>query len=151
MSLFNNMAYKQHLSHNQESNDRAVGDPLCENVGTLRGLADMLNGGISLDSQAAWDAWPEQLPLLVWHGAADPICDPIAAKRFGENAAAKDKQVEMFEVSLYYLAIGELCRLGSNSRIEEDANDRDCTMKYTTNWNPLLLIWPTLLLPGSIG
>jgi hypothetical protein len=59
----------------------------------------MLNGGISLDSQAAWDAWPETLPLLVWHGAADPICDPIAAKRFGENAAAKDKQVEMVEVS----------------------------------------------------
>ena len=102
MSLFNNMAYQQHLSHNQESNDRAVGDPLCENVGTLRGLADMLNGGISLDSQAVWDAWPEQLPLLVWHGAADPICDPVAAKRFGENAAAKDKQVEMFEVSLDY-------------------------------------------------
>jgi len=59
----------------------------------------MLNGGISLDSQAAWDAWPETLPLLVWHGAADPICDPVAAKRFGENAAAKDKQVEMFDVS----------------------------------------------------
>lgn len=89
----------QHLSHNQESNDRAVGDPLCENVGTLRGLADMLNGGISLDSQTAWDAWPEQLPLLVWHGAEDPICDPASAKRFGENAAAKDKQVEMIQVS----------------------------------------------------
>jgi hypothetical protein len=65
----------------------------------------MLNGGISLDSQAAWDAWPEQLPLLVWHGAADPICDPVAAKRFGENAAAKDKQVEMFDVSPLLFAI----------------------------------------------
>ena len=59
----------------------------------------MLNGGNTLDSKTAWDAWPEQLPLLVWHGSEDPMCDPAAAKRFGENAAAKDKQVEMFEVS----------------------------------------------------
>jgi acylglycerol lipase len=59
----------------------------------------MLNGGMALDTQAAWDAWPQDLPLLVWHGDADPICDPAAAKRFGENAAAKDKQVEMVPVS----------------------------------------------------
>jgi acylglycerol lipase len=59
----------------------------------------MLNGGMALDTQAAWDAWPQDLPLLVWHGDADPICDPAAAKRFGENAAAKDTQVEMVPVS----------------------------------------------------
>lgn len=59
----------------------------------------MLNGGMALDTQAAWDSWPKELPLLVWHGDADPICDPAAAKRFGENAAAKDKQVEMIPVS----------------------------------------------------
>jgi hypothetical protein len=37
------------------------------------------------------------------------------------------------------------------SNTEEDANDRDCTMKFITNWNPLLLIWPTRLLLGYIG
>lgn len=58
----------------------------------------MLNGGMSLDTQAAWDSWPRNLPLLVWHGSADPICDPASAKRFGENAAAEDKQVVMFDV-----------------------------------------------------
>ena len=59
----------------------------------------MLNGGMTLDSQKTWDAWPKKLPLLVYHGGEDPICDPAAAKRFGENAAAEDKQVEMIEVS----------------------------------------------------
>jgi hypothetical protein len=111
----------------------------------------MLNGGISLDSQAAWDAWPETLPLLVWHGAADPICDPVAAKRFGENAAAKDKQVEMFDVSPCYSPLGEPCRFMGNVNQERNANDRDCTMKSTTSWNPLLLIWQTPLLLGYIG
>lgn len=72
---------------------------MCEPVGSLRGIADMLNGGMSLDTQAAWDSWPKNLPLLVWHGADDPICDPASAKRFGENAAAEDKQVAMFDVS----------------------------------------------------
>jgi acylglycerol lipase len=92
-------ADEKDLSHNVESNNRAENDPFCEPVGTLRGLADMLNGGMSLDTKTAWDAWPEHLPLLVYHGSKDPICDPAAAKRFGENAAAKDKQVEMFDVS----------------------------------------------------
>ena len=90
----------QDLSHNPESNERARNDPFCEPAGTLRGIADMLNGGMSLDTPAGWSAWPEQLPLLVWHGGDDPICDPAAAKRFGENAAAKDKQVEIYPVSL---------------------------------------------------
>lgn len=89
----------QHLSHNPAANELAKNDLLCEQVGTLRGVSDMLNGGISLDSPAGWNAWPVDLPLYIYHGGEDNICDPVAARRFGENARAKDKKVEILDVS----------------------------------------------------
>jgi acylglycerol lipase len=60
----------------------------------------MLNGGIALDSAAGWNAWPKDLPVLIYHGEDDPICDSAAAKRFGQNVVAEDKTVEIFPVSL---------------------------------------------------
>ncbi|ORY21097.1 Alpha/Beta hydrolase protein [Naematelia encephala] len=84
------------LSQNKESNERAKNDPFCEPVGSLRGLADMLNGGASLDSQSAYNHFPSDLPLLVYHGGGDKICDPAAARRFAEGAAAKDKTFKEF-------------------------------------------------------
>lgn len=90
----------QALSHDEASNQKYGEDPFCEPVGTARQLSDMLNGGITLDSPAGWDAWPEDLPLLVYHGGEDAICDPKAAIRFGERVRAKDKKVEIIEVSL---------------------------------------------------
>lgn len=62
----------------------------------------MLQGGISLDSETAWKAWPKELPLFVWHGEDDQICDAQATKRFGENANAEDKTVELFPVRQAY-------------------------------------------------
>ncbi|WWC62010.1 uncharacterized protein I303_104597 [Kwoniella dejecticola CBS 10117] len=95
------------LSHNQESNDRCKADPMCEQSGSLRGVADMLNGGITLDTATTWNAWPTGLPLLIYHGEEDKICSPDAAKRFGENAAANDKTVEIIK-GMYHEVHNEL-------------------------------------------
>jgi acylglycerol lipase len=59
----------------------------------------MLQGGMSLDSEAGWNAWPRNLPLFLYHGGDDKICDPEATKRFGENVQADDKKVEIIPVS----------------------------------------------------
>ncbi|WVF71485.1 hypothetical protein IAT40_006291 [Kwoniella sp. CBS 6097] len=96
-----------HLSHNPATNDECKSDPFCEQSGSLRGVADMLNGGASLDSQSTWNAWPRDLPLLVYHGGEDNICDPATARRFGENAAADDKTVEIIE-GMYHEVHNEL-------------------------------------------
>ncbi|WWD03019.1 hypothetical protein V865_001063 [Kwoniella europaea PYCC6329] len=96
-----------HLSHNDEINELCKSDPFCEQTGSLRGVADMLNGGISLDAPTAWNSWPEDLPLLVYHGGEDNICDPGTAKRFGEKVRAKDKKVEIIE-GMYHEVHNEL-------------------------------------------
>ncbi len=36
-------------------------------------------------------SWPADLPLLIVHGEADPICPPQASARFFEQAGARDK------------------------------------------------------------
>ncbi|WWC89281.1 uncharacterized protein L201_004202 [Kwoniella dendrophila CBS 6074] len=96
-----------HLSHNNETNEKCKADPFCEQSGSLRGVADMLNGGISLDTPAIWKSWPVDLPLLIYHGGEDNICSPETAKRFGENVVAKDKKVEIFE-GMYHEVHNEL-------------------------------------------
>ena len=89
----------QALTHDPVANQKVKDDPFCDDVGSIRGMADMMNGGALLDSPAGWDAWPEELPLLLYHGGADAICDPKATVRFAEKVRAKDKKVEIFEVS----------------------------------------------------
>lgn len=74
----------------------------------MKGLADMLNFGIALDSSIAWNSWPENLPLLLYHGTEDQICDPKATQRFAENVKAKDVTLKLIDVS--YLRGGK----GSN-------------------------------------
>jgi acylglycerol lipase len=59
----------------------------------------MLNGGMELDSPSGWNAWPEDLPILLYHGGDDKITDPKATISFGKNVKAKDKKVEIIEVS----------------------------------------------------
>lgn len=67
-------------------------------MGTLRGLSDMIGGGKSLDTTETWNRWPKDMPVLVYHGGEDAVCDPQAAKRFGEGAAATDKTFRIFHV-----------------------------------------------------
>jgi acylglycerol lipase len=86
------------LSHNKEANDACRVDPFCEQIGSLRGLGDLINGGGTLDSPAAWDAWPKDLPLLMYHGGDDPVTDPKVAERFYQNVKAEDKKFELLKV-----------------------------------------------------
>ncbi|EIW68061.1 hypothetical protein TREMEDRAFT_16698, partial [Tremella mesenterica DSM 1558] len=85
------------FSHNPESNERAQLDPFCEQIGSTRGMADMINGGALLDRSEAWEAWPKEMPLLVYHGGEDGICDVEAARRFERGVKAADKTLYVVE------------------------------------------------------
>lgn len=76
-------------------------DPWCEPSGSLRTLADMLSYGAVLDSKKARDAWPKDLPLLLYHGEEDKICCPKASGQFIEGCAATDKTHKLLP-SLYH-------------------------------------------------
>lgn len=73
------------LSHNAASNKENIEDPLCETKGSLRGLGDMLNYGMALDSKKVWQSWPKDIPLCVVVADEDKICDPKAGQRFAEG------------------------------------------------------------------
>lgn len=60
----------------------------------------MISYGNSLDTHAAWDAWPEDLPLFIYHGGEDPVADPKSAVRFGDMVVAKDKTTKVLHVRL---------------------------------------------------
>lgn len=89
----------QHLSHNTAANEANKKDPLCEQVGSLRGVADMINLGGLLISSGPLEKFPQDMPLLVYHGEEDKICSPEAAKEFVDKCKAKDKTIHLFKVS----------------------------------------------------
>lgn len=88
------------LSHNEESNEKNKADPWCEQVGSLRGVADMLNGGMELDRAETWARWKEEIALMVYHGEEDGICDPRASRRFLEGVRADRKHYELVKVRI---------------------------------------------------
>ncbi|WVN89728.1 uncharacterized protein L203_104958 [Cryptococcus depauperatus CBS 7841] len=96
-----------HLSHNSEINEKAKADPFCEQTGSLRGVGDMINGGAWLDSSDAWERWPHQLPVLLYHGGEDNICHVAATKRFAEGIKSVDKTIKIFE-GMYHEVHNEL-------------------------------------------
>lgn len=100
-------------------------DPMCEQKGSVKGVADMLNGGMSLDTRETWDRWPKDLHLLMYHGGDDQICDPEATKRFFAGVLAPHKKLEIIEVSL--------------SPFQDYSADhaRVCGMRHIMSWNPL--------------
>lgn len=104
------------LSHNKEANDACRVDPFCEQVGSLRGLDDLINGGGTLDSPAAWNAWPKDLPLLMYHGGDDPVCDPKVTERFYQNVKAEDKKFELLKVGRGYGSKPRTRRQGRGTR-----------------------------------
>ncbi|GAA5856122.1 hypothetical protein JCM8547_002990 [Rhodosporidiobolus lusitaniae] len=76
-------------------------DPLCVQVGTFRGVADMLLGGLSLLS-TDYTHWPSSLPLLIVHGDADKVTDCEASREFVDKVSkapvsAKDASFKAFE------------------------------------------------------
>lgn len=84
-------ANRQDLTHDEAVQEKTKSDPWCEPVGSLRTLADMLSYGAVLDAKAARDAWPKDLPVLLYHGEQDKICCPKASARYIEGCAATDK------------------------------------------------------------
>ena len=118
------------LSHNTESNEKNKVDPLCEQVGSLRGVADMLNYGALLLSSESMNKFPKDLPFLLYHGEDDPICSYAASKQFVDGCAATDKTLHPFKVSL-------LCHSFPRHRtIPERSDHRACCMKFTTRSSP---------------
>lgn len=81
----------QELTHDEEVQEKTKNDPWCEPSGSLRTLSDMLSYGAVLDSKKARDAWPKDLPLLLYHASDDKICSPKASGEFFEGVAAADK------------------------------------------------------------
>jgi len=92
-------ADNQDLSHNKESNEANRNDPLCEQVGSLRGVADMINLGALLVSAGPLEKFPRDMPLLVYHGDEDPICSVAASQEFVEKCGTEDKTHHAFKVS----------------------------------------------------
>ena len=121
----------EHLSRNPESNEKVKKDPFCEQVGSLRGVADMLNGGISLDSKDTWDRWPKGLPLLVYHGEEDPICDPRAAERFAQGVQG-DKTFYLVKVGGCFVINGGEAVVVS---LNQANRHRECYTKSTMSSN----------------
>ena len=68
----------------------------------------MLNGGALLDTPAAWNAWPRNLPILLYHGDEDRVNDVKATVRFGDNVKAEDKRVELIKVCYLSKILGRL-------------------------------------------
>lgn len=64
-------------------------DPLVHSFATPS-LGVALNNTM-LDTMAHADEWRADLPLLIVHGGADPICAPEGSARFFANVSAKDK------------------------------------------------------------
>lgn len=88
------------LSHNEAANTANKDDPMCEQTGSLRGVSDMILGGTGLNTEKTWERWPKGLPLLVYHGEDDKICDCRAAEKFVQHVRADDKSIEVIKVSL---------------------------------------------------
>ncbi len=77
------------LSHDPAVVEGYRNDPLVHGHSTPR-------FGTELDqtmrrTMAHADDWPPDLPLLMIHGGADPICPPAASARFFANVSAQDK------------------------------------------------------------
>ncbi len=95
----------------------------------------MLNGGISLDTKSTWDRWPSYLPLLIYHGEQDPICDAKAAQRFHDGVGIPHKKIKIFDVSL------DLClcffpRLSFADGVNDHRRQhRACSTKFITSLN----------------
>ncbi|GMK55933.1 hypothetical protein CspeluHIS016_0209890 [Cutaneotrichosporon spelunceum] len=89
------------FTHDVEVQEQTAEDPLCGAYGSLRSISDMISYGASLDTHAAWDAFPEDLPLLIFHGGEDQIADPKSAVRFGDMVVAKDKTTKVLQGLLH--------------------------------------------------
>lgn len=79
----------QGLARDPEVIRAYLADPLVHGHATPRFAVEMLATGLWTRVHAA--DWPSETPLLLMHGAADPICRPEATAQFFADAGARDK------------------------------------------------------------
>jgi len=83
------------LSHDPVANEAYAKDPLIKQIGSLRGVGDMLTGGEQL-LKADYQNWRPSLPLLVIHGTADRVTSHQASQEFFNKVPAKDKELSLY-------------------------------------------------------
>jgi len=84
------------LSHDPKVTELYNSDPLIRQVGSLRGLSDMLGGGEQL-LHSDYQHWPKTLPLLLIHGTEDQVTSCKATQTFYDKVVADDKKLSLYE------------------------------------------------------
>jgi alpha-beta hydrolase superfamily lysophospholipase len=90
------------LSHDRAIVEAYVSDPMVHGKVTARFFTEMLRAQVDT-LQHARDL---RLPLLVMHGAADPIVSPQASREFYEAAGSADKTLKLYD-GLYHEIFNE--------------------------------------------
>jgi len=84
------------LSHDPKVAELYNSDPLIRQVGSLRGMSDMLGGGEQLLDRD-YQHWPKKLPLLLIHGTDDQVTSCKATQTFYDKVVADDKKLSLYE------------------------------------------------------
>ncbi|KIJ65994.1 hypothetical protein HYDPIDRAFT_110115 [Hydnomerulius pinastri MD-312] len=90
------------ISHDDVVNQAYLKDPLVKQVGSLRGISDMLDGGEMLLGKG-YAQWPKQLPLLLVHGSQDMVTSFKATEKFHDLVPAQDKKFSPYSNGFHEL------------------------------------------------
>ncbi|POY76541.1 A/B superfamily hydrolase [Rhodotorula taiwanensis] len=88
----------EHTCRDPQVQKEYANDPLCKQVGTFRGVGDMLVGGQQTVDRD-YVRFPHSLPLLVVHGEGDLVTDCESSEEFAEKVrkeGAKDVTFKSF-------------------------------------------------------
>ncbi|KAG1758353.1 alpha beta-hydrolase [Suillus occidentalis] len=85
----------QDLSHDKAVGEEYAKDPMVKQIGSLRGVSDMLDGGEHL-LHTDYTRWPTDLPVLFIHGSDDKVTSVKASELFHQRVPAKDKTISIF-------------------------------------------------------
>jgi len=86
----------KYLSHDPTIGEAIPSDSLIRQIGSLRGMSDMLNGGEEL-LKVDYKNWPRSLSLLLTHGSEDQVTSHKASEAFFEKLEADDKKLSIYE------------------------------------------------------
>jgi len=86
----------QDISHDEAVGVAYLKDPMVKQVGSLRGISDMLDGGEHL-LRTDYTRWPTNLPVLLVHGSDDKVTSAKASELLHQQLPAKDKKISIFQ------------------------------------------------------
>ncbi|KAG0708630.1 alpha beta-hydrolase [Suillus ampliporus] len=86
----------QDLSHDGAVGDAYSKDPMVKQVGSLRGVSDMLDGGEHL-LRTDYTRWPTDLPVLFIHGSDDKVTSAKASELLHQRLPARDKKISIYQ------------------------------------------------------